>query len=111
MNRFRFTLSWPLLSHLAILICLLIWSLAVWWPTRFLPFHWDSAGFVHQAAQNLLATNFSPLIADGSDFAHPPLVPLLLAWVRISFPPDLLNAHLLVLPLLPLFLIRAYWFG
>lgn len=88
---------------------ILVFSLIVWWPTRVLPYHWDSAGFVINSARKLLASNFSPLIVPDSDFAHPPLFIATLAMVWKLFGQNLISSHLLMLPSLPIYLISVYY--
>lgn len=88
---------------------LLVISIAWWWPNRYLPFWWDSAGFVVNAAKDFLSQNFNPPIALHSDFAHPPLVMMLiaLAWKIGGIQP--LMAHSTVLPFIGIFLIATYF--
>jgi hypothetical protein len=100
------------------IVCILIFSIIIWFPTRLLPFHWDSAAFVQNAAKNLYDTNFSPLIAVGSEFAHPPLYPFLLAFIGKIFNCNpssvicnLTIAHLTILPFFILLLISTYFLG
>ena len=87
------------------------YGLTVWWPTRSLPYHWDSATFVVDAARDLLVTHFHPLVASHSDFAHPPLfvAALALAWTLCG--DARLVSHPLVLPALPLAMIATYHLG
>jgi hypothetical protein len=84
---------------------------AVWWPTRTLPYHWDSATFAVDAARDLLATGFSPLIATHSDFAHPPLFVALLALSWKFFGESRLVAHALVAPALPAAMLATFRLG
>jgi 4-amino-4-deoxy-L-arabinose transferase-like glycosyltransferase len=88
-----------------------VYSVVVWWPTRDLPYHWDSASFVVDASRDLLATHFHPLVAGRSDFAHPPLFVALLALAWKLFGDSRLVSHLLVLPALPAAMIAAYRLG
>lgn len=87
------------------------YGLVVWWPTRSLPYYWDSATFVVRAAHDLLATHFRPLLASHSDFAHPPLFVALLALAWAAFGDARIVSHLLVLPALPLAMIATYHLG
>jgi hypothetical protein len=91
--------------------CAVAYAFAVWWPTRELPYHWDSASFVVDAARDLMASHFHPLIATHSDFAHPPLFVALLAMAWEIFSESRLVAHALVLPALPLAMIGTYRLG
>jgi hypothetical protein len=87
------------------------YALAVWWPTRWLPYHWDSAMFVIDAGRELLASHFQPLIATHSDFAHPPLFVALLAVVWRVFGESRLVSHAFVAPALPLAMMATYRLG
>ncbi len=87
------------------------YGLGVWWPTRSLPYHWDSALFVVDAARDLVATHFHPLVAGHSDFAHPPLFVALLALAWTVFGDARLVSHVLVLPALPVAMIATYHLG
>lgn len=88
-----------------------VYALAVWWPTRELPYFWDGAEFVANSARILLETHFTPLALAWTDFAHPPLfvASLALAW-RI-FGESKLLSHLIVLPTLPVLLAATYRVG
>jgi 4-amino-4-deoxy-L-arabinose transferase-like glycosyltransferase len=92
-----------------VMLCLLAVALIWWWPHRYLPFWWDSAGFVINAANDLLRTNFNPPIALHSDFAHPPLLMMLVAGSWKVFGANPLAAHLTTLPFLVLLLISTYF--
>lgn len=77
-------------------------ALLLWWPTRMLPYWWDSAGFIMRAAKFYFDTNFSSFILP-SDFvysvmAHPPLFPYVLAIVWKIFGNSLPVSHLFYLP-------------
>ena len=91
-----------------LILLLALYSIAVWWPTRYLPFYGDAAAFINRASNQLVATNFEPLIAVGSDFAHPPLLPFSLALIKTIFPPTLYAMHLPILPFFFLYLISVY---
>ncbi|NMC35713.1 hypothetical protein GYA49_01570 [Candidatus Beckwithbacteria bacterium] len=93
------------------LIAILIYSLLVWWPTKLLPYHWDSAGFVINSAVDLLKTNFNPLIAPYSDFAHPPLLIALLALSWKLFGQHIIVSHLLMFSFLPILMFSTYLIG
>jgi hypothetical protein len=86
-------------------------SFALWWPTRALPYHWDSATFVVDAARDLLFSHFRPLVAAHSDFAHPPLFVAALALAWKLFGDSRLVSHALVLPALPAAMIATYRLG
>jgi hypothetical protein len=95
----------------ATVACIGAFGLAVWWPTRTLPYHWDSATFVVDAARDLIATGFHPLVATHSDFAHPPLFVALVALAWSALGESRAVAHALVLPALPLAMLATYRLG
>jgi hypothetical protein len=86
-------------------------ALAAWWPIRRLPYSWDGAGFVVEAARDLGASHLWPLVVAHSDFAHPPLFPLLLALAWKVLGPSLVVSHALVLPFFALLLAATYRLG
>jgi hypothetical protein len=88
-----------------------LYGLAVWWPTRALPYHWDGATFVVDASRDLLASGFHPLVANHSAFAHPPLFTALLALAWQCFGDSRLVSHALVLPSLPAAMIATHRLG
>lgn len=94
----------------AVLVALLIlvYSLAIWWPTRNLPYYWDGAMTINKASRVIIERNFSPLIVEFTDFAHPPLFNLLHIAALKIFGDTLLAAHLLLLPFLPAYLGLTY---
>jgi 4-amino-4-deoxy-L-arabinose transferase-like glycosyltransferase len=87
------------------------YGIAVWWPTRSMPYYWDSATFVVDAARDLLATHFDPLVAGHSDFAHPPLFVATLALAWRIFGDGRVVSHALVLPALPAAMVGTYLLG
>jgi hypothetical protein len=95
----------------AMVACIGAYCLAVWWPTRDLPYHWDSATFVIDAARDLRASGFHPLIATHSDFAHPPLFVALVALAWTLLGESRAVAHALVLPALPAAMLATYRLG
>lgn len=97
--------------YLIVIISAIFLSLVIWLPTRYDPFHWDSAGFLINAVKNLSDTNLNPLIVSFSDFSHPPVFIgfLALLW-KFNYSPTLLM-HLANLPLLPLLIISVYFLG
>lgn len=97
---------------LAVIVLIIIYSFAIWWPTRFLPYHWDSAGYVINAARQFLKNNFSTLIPEvGLVFAHPPLFNLGLAFIWKLFGINFLVSHLYVAVYLPILMISTYFIG
>jgi hypothetical protein len=91
--------------------CLVAYGLAVWWPTRGLPYYWDTATFVIDAARDLRASGFHPLVATHSDFAHPPLLVAMVALAWSLFGESRVVAHAVMLPALPAMLVATYWLG
>lgn len=85
-----------------------IFAVVVWWPSRYLPYFWDSSGYIAEAAKTIYDSHFTQIVTDFSDFAHPPLIPVLVAlsWQLFGFSP--LSAHLLILPFGILFLLAIY---
>lgn len=92
-----------------VLVSVIVYSTAIWWPTRYLPYHWDSAGFVINATRDLRAENFAPWVAEHSDFAHPPLLMTMLGVAWNIWGESLLVSHILMWPFLPLLMMSAYW--
>ena len=90
---------------------LLVYSLLHWWPTRNLPYHWDSAGFVINTVVNFIDTNFTQLVGHQLGYAHPMLIPLTVALTWKIFGHTLLVSHLVMLPFLPMLLISTYYIG
>ncbi len=91
--------------------CIALYGLAVWWPTRDLPYHWDSATFVVDAARDLMSRGFHPLVATHSDFAHPPLFVALVALAWTVLGESRVVAHALVLPALPAAMLATWRLG
>ncbi|OGV95626.1 hypothetical protein A2W24_07050 [Microgenomates group bacterium RBG_16_45_19] len=85
-------------------------SLLLWWPTRTLPYHWDSAAYVINAAQALSLKPW-PIISQFTEFAHPPLIPFLVTLSWSIFGQNRLAAHLTVVPFLILLLGSTYYLG
>ncbi len=98
-------------QNLFVFVFFSILSLVVWWHTKYLPYHWDSAGFVINASRNLLQTNFKPFIAVGSDFAHPPLFLAGLAIFWKIFGETILVSHIYMYLFMPIFIFSTYLIG
>lgn len=96
---------------IAVIFCILIFSFYIWWPTRWLPYHWDSAGFIVDSARHLMSQHFWPLIGNNLAYAHPMLIPLILGVVWTYVQESILASHLLMLPILPVLLISTYYMG
>jgi len=91
-------------------------TVVLWWPTRMLPYWWDSAGYIMHAAQYYLGNNFSSFVLPAYDnnislFAHPPLFPFLLALVWKFFGESLLVSHLFYLVFVFLAIFGVYLLG
>jgi 4-amino-4-deoxy-L-arabinose transferase-like glycosyltransferase len=86
-------------------------ALAAWWPTRDLPYFWDSAAFVVDAARNLLRTHFTPLVPTHAYFAHPPLFIALVAAAWGAFGESRVVAHAVILPFVVVAVLALYGLG
>ncbi len=73
---------------------LFIILLAFWWPTKELPYWWDSAGLVMQNAQLFLSHNltFGPGLLD--TYAHPPFLSYIIAVCWKLFGQKLIVSHI-----------------
>jgi 4-amino-4-deoxy-L-arabinose transferase-like glycosyltransferase len=87
---------------------LLLFAVSIWWSTRYLPHHWDAAGFVINAAKDILDSNFTQFTTTHSDFAHPPFLMLLLAASWRFFSDNLLVSHLVMLPFVLLYPLATF---
>lgn len=94
---------------LMVIIASVLYSLVVFMPTRYFPFHWDGAGFFNNAVENLIRTNFSPLIASESDFAHPPLLQAIFAMAFVTWGRSMILAHALMFPFLPMLMVASFF--
>lgn len=91
---------------------IVLFSMLIWWPTRYLPYHWDSALKVGEAAGVIHNQGFARLAeAVSGDLAQPPLLPAVIAWLQGIVGESLLAQHLLILPFLPLMLWVVYLLG
>ncbi len=91
-----------------VFIFIIILSLFIWWPSRNLPYFWDSSGFVINAANDLFHNNFQPWIANHSNFAHPPFLMTSLAIAWRIFGQTQLTSHLIMWPFFPILLYSTY---
>ena len=99
-------------ADLAVGAASLAYGLVQWWPTRRLPYHWDSASFVIREARDFAAHGFLPWVTRTDvGFAHPPTLPTLVALVWRTFGDDRLWPHLLMLPVLPALIFATYLLG
>lgn len=94
-----------------VLVCclIIIFSLIIWWPSRYLPYFWDSSGYVINTAYDILTKVPFNLASTHTNFAHPPLVTGLLALTWKLFGTSRLVSHLFMFPFLPLLLISTYY--
>lgn len=86
----------------------LIFSFLLWWPARYMPYYWDSSGFIINTARDTYLSQFKTIVSAHTDFAHPPLFTMLLALFWTLFSESRLVSHLLMFPFLPLFIIATY---
>jgi hypothetical protein len=95
---------------LGIFILLSLW---LWWPSKNMPYHWDSAGYVINAAKEFLKTDFKPLVPKSVklQFAHPPLFTATLALMWKYFGDAKIVSHFLTLPFLPMMMWAVYKIG
>ncbi|MEN9407149.1 MAG: hypothetical protein RLZZ455_365 [Candidatus Parcubacteria bacterium] len=100
-------------SRLDFLLLTLLFAstLFFWFPTISLPYWWDSAGFVMQQAHSYLIHGFSVTRASYSDFAHPPLLSMLLATTWYLFGEDVVISHIAYLPFVLFSVIGIYLLG
>ncbi len=98
---------WILLLTLIVLI--------FWFPTRNIPYWWDSAGYVVHAARYYINTNFTSLLLPSdsgiSAFARPPLFVFSLAIIWKIFGESLLTSHLFYLIFVLLAVFFTYLLG
>jgi hypothetical protein len=58
----------------AVIAAFVAYSVVMWWPTRNLPYYWDGACLVVEAAHEMLIRGFLPLVPGANAYyAHPPL--------------------------------------
>lgn len=99
------------LFHRIAAVVIVLFCMLVWWPTRNLPYHWDSAGFFINATKQLVDTGFSPWVAEFSDFAHPPLLMTLVGGAWNVFGEELWVSHVVMWVFLPLLMGATYLIG
>ncbi len=94
-----------------ILACLFffIFSLSIWLPSRFFPLFWDST-YVVRTASEIADTNFTKFVSQEYGYAHPVLLPSILALMWRTWGTSPLIGHFLILPFLPTLLISAYFY-
>lgn len=95
----------------AAIVAIVVGAAIAWWPTRNLPYFWDGAGFVVDAARDMLHSGFTPLIPTHAYFAHPPLFMALVALAWGAFGESREVAHAVVLPFLPIAMLALYALG
>ena len=80
-----------LLSLIALMIVLLLF----WWPTRQIPYWWDSAGLIVNGANEQLKHGFWPIFVGlPGTYGHLPFFSFILAFVWKIFGESLLVSHL-----------------
>lgn len=88
------------------------YGVAMWWPTRNLPYFWDAATLVIPAAREMLTHGFFPLVLGANAYyAHPPLFVALLALAWRTFGESRVVAHAIILPFLPMAMSATYFIG
>jgi hypothetical protein len=87
---------------------LVVFSLALWLPSRYYPLFWDST-YVVKTASQIYDSNFAQLVSQEQGYAHPTLFPTLLALLWKLFGTQAIVGHYLTLPFLPLLLISSYF--
>lgn len=87
---------------------LLVVLFLFWWPTRNLPYWWDSAGLIMQNAQLFLSQHlaFGPGLKD--TYAHPPLLSYLVAVSWKLFGQKLIVSHVVNLFFAALLMVYTY---
>jgi len=104
--------DWGNLGFEVLVLAVIIgYCLMVWWPTRYLPYYWDSASFVALGARDLLERNFNPLVLEAVGSAHQPLYMVLLALGWKWWGVTRLVAHQVIAPVLPLLMFATYQLG
>ncbi|MGO8998825.1 MAG: ArnT family glycosyltransferase [Polyangiaceae bacterium] len=88
-----------------------VYSAVMWWPTRDLPYFWDSAGFIVVAARDMFRHGFWPLVPTHEFYAHPPLFVALVAAAWRVFGESRVVAHAVVAPFLALAMSATYLLG
>lgn len=99
-----------------VFVGLVILATSVYWlAIAQKPFHWDTASFVIPTAKHILDSNFgdfSPLYYYTSlkplAYAHPPLLPIMIAISWRIFGIGITQAHLVMWPFLPIYLLASY---
>jgi len=90
-------------------------TLVLWFPTRNLPYWWDSAGYIVYGARYYINTNFSSIFLPSdsaiSAFAHPPFFVFTLALFWKIFGESLLISHIYYLVFVLLAVIFTYLLG
>lgn len=97
------------LKDLIAFTVVIIFSIVIWWPSRYLPYFWDGAGYLINTAYDFYNSTSPFLISLHTNFAHPPLFPLLLSIVWRLFGDTRLVSHLVMFPFLPMMLISTYY--
>lgn len=97
-------------SDLLLWAIIVIFSVLIWWPSRYMPYFWDSSGFVINTARDTYLSKFSNIVSAHTDFAHPPLFTMALALFWTLFAESRLISHILMFPFLPILAISTYHF-
>lgn len=98
-------------NHVDLIICLVLvlFSLAIWLPSRYYPYFWDSTYIVKTASQ-IYDSNFTNLTSQEPGYAHTTLLPVILAILWKIFGFSILPGHIFMGLMLPTLLIASYFF-
>jgi len=94
-----------------VIITIFLYSFIIWYPSRNLPYFWDSAGYIINSARQIFDVNFGSLVTDFSAYSHPPLLQILLALSWKLFGQTIQVSHILMFFFLPILLTSTYFLG
>lgn len=92
-----------------VVLVILLFSLAIWMPSRYYPYFWDST-YIVKTAIGIIDSNFTNLTSIEQGYAHATLLPTLLALIWKFFGTSTLYGHYLMAIFLPILLISSYFF-
>jgi len=110
-RRVRVTLKGEWWLDGLVLLSVVVYGVSVWWPTRYLPYFWDSASLVATGAHDLLLRNLWPPVLMELKTAHQPGLMVVLAAAWKIFGESRLVSHLVMVPALPTLMFASYWMG
>lgn len=94
-----------------VLILIVLYVIAVWWPVRLLPYHWNTAILVVNAARDLISRNYSPLTLSGFGTSQPPLFQLIISGLWKWFGDSRVVTHASVIPSMVVVMQGTYVLG